>query len=132
MTNPVAQPAPFGLSEIGQIAITVHDVEQATAFYRDTLGMKLLFEVSNMAFFACGGLRLMLAPPDKPEFDHPASILYFRVSDIHAAYENLQGRGVRFDDKPHLVARMPDHELWMSFFRDLENNLLALMSEVRK
>ncbi len=132
MTNPVVQPAPFGLSEIGQIAIPVRDLKQATAFYRDTLGMKLLFEVPNMSFFACGGVRLMLSAAEKPEFDHPASILYFRVPDIQAAYERLVARGVRFEDKPHLVARMPDHELWLTFLRDLDNNLFALMSEVRK
>jgi len=131
MTNPVAQPAFTGLSTIGQIAITVRDLKQATAFYRDTLGMKLLFEVPNMSFFDCGGVRLMMSTPEKPEFDHPASILYFRVPDMQAAYDTLLSRGVRFEDKPHLVARMPDHELWMTFFRDQENNLLALMSEVR-
>jgi len=132
MTNPVAQPGFFGLSEIGQIAITVRDLKQATDFYRDTLGMKLLFEVPNMSFFDCGGVRLMLSTAEKPEFDHPASILYFRVPDIQAAYETLVARGVHFEDKPHLVARMPDHELWLTFLRDLDNNLFALMSEVRK
>jgi methylmalonyl-CoA/ethylmalonyl-CoA epimerase len=132
MTNPIVQPTPFGLSEIGQIAITVRDLKQATAFYRDALGIKLLFEVPNMAFFACGGLRLMLSTAEKPEFDHAASILYFRVPDINEAYDTLVARGVRFEDKPHLVARMPDHELWMTFLRDMDNNLFALMSEVRK
>jgi methylmalonyl-CoA/ethylmalonyl-CoA epimerase len=132
MTNPVAQPAFFGLSEIGQLAITVRDLKLATAFYRDTLGMKLLFEVPNMSFFDCGGVRLMLSTAEKPEFDHPASILYFRVPDIQAAYETLVARGVRFEGKPHLVARMPDHELWLTFLRDLDNNLFALMDEVRK
>jgi methylmalonyl-CoA/ethylmalonyl-CoA epimerase len=132
MTNPVVQPVPFGLSEIGQIAITVRDLTQATTFYRDTLGIKLLFEVPNLSFFDCGGVRLMLGAAEKPEFDPPASILYFRVPDIQAAYETLVARGVRFEDKPHLVARMPDHELWIAFLRDMDNNLFALMSEVRK
>jgi len=132
MTSPAILPASFGLSEIGQIAISVRDLKQATAFCRDSLGMKLLFEVPNMSFFDCGGVRLMLSTAEKPEFDHPASVLYFRVPDIEAAYQTLVARGVRFEDKPHLVARMPDHELWMSFFRDMDNNLFALMSEVRK
>lgn len=123
--------AEFGLSSIGQIAVTVRDVKQAAAFYRDVLGMKWLFDAPNMAFFACGGVRLMLTTAEKPEFDHPASILYFRVPDIHAAHNTLAARGVKFEDKPHRVARMPDHELWMNFFRDPENNLLGLMSEVR-
>ena len=132
MTNPIAQPASFGLSEIGQIAITVRDLQQATRFYRDTLGIKLLFEVPNMAFFDCGGIRLMMSQAEKPEFDHPASILYFRIREIQTAYQTLRARGVRFEDEPHLVARMPDHELWMTFFRDMDNNLFALMSEVRE
>jgi len=75
---------------------------------------------------------LMMSQAEKPEFDHPASILYFRVAEIQAAHQTLRARGVRFEDEPHLVARMPDHELWMTFFRDMDNNLLALMSEVHK
>jgi methylmalonyl-CoA/ethylmalonyl-CoA epimerase len=121
-----------GLSKIGQISVIVHDVQKATAFYRDTLGMRFLFEFPNMAFFDCGGIRLMLAPPEKPEFDRPASIIYYKVDDIQGTFELLSSRGVRFEGNPHLIARMPDHDLWMAFFRDVDNNLLALMSEVRK
>ncbi len=133
MGNPVVQRGfQFGLAQIGQIAITVHDMKPAVAFYRDTLGMRFLFEAPNLAFFDCAGVRLMLTLAEKPEFDHPSSILYFRVEDIQAAYDSLRARGVRFDDQPHLIARMPDHELWMTFFRDIESNLLALMAEVRK
>lgn len=132
MSNPVAQPASFGLSEIGQIAITVRDLKQATAFYRDSFGMTLLFEVPGMSFFKCDSVRLMLSTAERPEFEHPASILYFRVADIQVACDTLVARGVHFEDKPHVVARMPDHELWMAFFRDMDNNLFALMSEVRK
>jgi methylmalonyl-CoA/ethylmalonyl-CoA epimerase len=121
----------FGLSQIGQIAINVHDTGRAVAFYRDQLGMKLLFTAGQLAFFDAGGIRLMLAPPEKPEFDHPSSIMYFKVDDIKQAHATLSGRGVKFEDTPHLIARMPDHELWMTFFRDSENNLLALMCEVR-
>ena len=124
--------ARFGLTQIGQIAINVHDVKKATAFYRDTLGMKFLFEAPNLAFFDCGGVRLMLGVPEKPEFDHPGSIIYYRVEDIQAAYDVLASRGVHFEGKPHLVARLPDHELWMAFLRDIDNNLLALMSELRR
>jgi predicted enzyme related to lactoylglutathione lyase len=121
----------FGLSQIGQIAINVHDTGRAVAFYRDQLGMKLLFTAGQLAFFDAGGIRLMLTPPEKPEFDHPSSIMYFKVDDIKQAHATLSQRGVKFEDTPHLIARMPDHELWMIFFRDSENNLLALMSEVR-
>ncbi|HYV04280.1 MAG TPA: VOC family protein [Blastocatellia bacterium] len=120
----------FSLSSIGQIAINVHDVEKATAFYRDTLGMKFLFDAGHMAFFDCGGVRLMLSLPDKPEFDHPSSIIYYRVPDIQHACQVLESRGVNFEEKPVLVARLQDHDLWMAAFRDVDNNLLALMSEV--
>ncbi len=105
--------ADFGLSQIGQISMNVHDLERAIEFYRDRLGIKHLFTVPKMAFFDCAGTRLMLAIPEEAEFDHPGSILYFKVDDI-----------------PHLIAKMSDHDLWMAFFRDSENNLLGLMSEV--
>ncbi|MBI3666639.1 MAG: VOC family protein [Acidobacteria bacterium] len=121
----------FGLSRIGQIAITVSDLDRAVPFYRDTLGLKLLFQVPNMAFFDCEGIRLMLGLPEKPGENH-SSILYYKVEEIQKAFETLSGRGVPFEGKPHLVARMPDHDLWMAFFRDPDRNLLALMSEVRR
>ncbi|HEY3616559.1 MAG TPA: VOC family protein [Candidatus Sulfotelmatobacter sp.] len=123
----------IGISRIGQIAINAHDVGRATAFYQDTLGLTLLFQAGpGLAFFDCGGVRLMLTRPEKPEFDHPGSILYFAVPDIRAAHAAMKEKGVRFEDEPHVVARMPDHDLWMVFFRDSEENLLGLMSEVRK
>ena len=120
-----------GLSRIGQIAMTVQDVSRAVAFYRDVLGLRPLFQAPRLAFFECGGIRIMLSPPETPEFDHAASIIYYRVDDIRAAHEILKKRGVPFDGEPHLIARMPDHELWMAFCRDPEGNVLALMSEVR-
>ena len=119
------------IKKIGQIAINVHDTTRAVEFYRDTLGLKLLFTAGQLAFFDCGGVRLMLSPPEKPEFDHPSSILYFKVDDIQAAYDRLVHRGVKIEDQPHVVARMPDHDLWLVEFRDSEDNLMALMSEVR-
>jgi len=128
MTTPTKD---FGLRQIGQIAVTVHDLEKAIAFYRDTLGIRFLFQVPQMAFFDCGGIRLMLGVPETPEFDHPSSILYYKIDDIHAAFETLTARGVMFKDKPHLIAKLPDHELWMAFFGDVDGNTLALMSEVR-
>jgi methylmalonyl-CoA/ethylmalonyl-CoA epimerase len=120
-----------GLSQIGQIAINVQDVERATAFYRDTLGMRFLFAFPGLAFFDCGGVRLMLSRAEDPKLDHPASILYYRVADIEAAHQALAARGVRFEREPHLVARMPDHELWLAEFNDSEGNILALMAEKR-
>ena len=98
------------LSTIGQIAMAVKDLPRAVAFYRDQLGMRFLFQVPpGLAFFDCGGIRLMIeVPPDK-EFDHPGSILYFRVDDIDSSYAELKARGVDFGDEPHLIAKMPDH-----------------------
>ena len=119
------------LSRIGQIFVNVHDLDRAIDFYRDTLGMTFLFQAPpNMAFFDCGGIRLMLGVADRPELDHPASIIYYKVDDIERVYETLKARGVDFVVKPHLVAPMPTYDLWLADFRDSENNLLALMSEV--
>jgi methylmalonyl-CoA/ethylmalonyl-CoA epimerase len=123
--------ASFGLSSIGQIAITITNLEPAVAFYRDTLGLKLLFQVPGLAFFDCAGIRLMLSPAEKSGEQY-SSILYFKVPDILAAARTLESRGVPFDQQPHLVAPMPDHDLWMAFFRDPDRNLLALMSEVKR
>ncbi|HEV2147437.1 MAG TPA: VOC family protein [Longimicrobiaceae bacterium] len=119
-----------GIGGIGQVAVNVRDLPRAVAFYRDTLELPLLFEIPGAAFFQCGAIRLMLALPEKPELDHPASILYYRVDDVHAAFAALTGRGVRAEGDPHLIARMPDHDLWMAFLRDTEDNVFALMGEV--
>ena len=125
--------APFGLSQIAQIALTVKDLPAAIAFYRDTLGMRFLFEAPpSMAFFDCAGIRLMLGLPERPEFDHPASTFYYRVDDIHGAAKTLAARGVAFEGDPHVVARLPHADLWMAFFRDMDRNLLALSSEVAR
>src|ERR1041385_1653822 len=125
-------PPTFSLNQIGQISINAHDLDRAVTFYRDTLGMKHLFAAGKMAFFDCGGIRLMLAIPEKPEFDHPSSILYFKVDDIQHAHATLTARNVVFERAPALIAKMPTHDLWMAFFRDSENNLLSLMSEVAR
>jgi methylmalonyl-CoA/ethylmalonyl-CoA epimerase len=122
---------PTPIVNIGQISIRVHDIGRAVGFYRDALGLEFLFDAGPLAFLRCGDVRLMLTTPEREEFDHPSSTLYFRVDDIHASRDELVGRGVPFDDEPHLIAKMPDHELWMSFFRDPDRNLHGLMSEVR-
>ena len=119
------------LSTIGQIAMVAKDVPRATAFYRDRLGMRFLFEFPGLAFFDCDGVRLMISRAEKPEFDHPGSVLYFKVDDLDAAHADLTAKGVEFIDKPHLIAKLPDHELWMAFFKDSEGNTLALMHEKR-
>ena len=119
----------LGLAQIGQISVTVQNLPQAVEFYRDKLGVKFLFDAGNMAFFDCGGIRLMLTVPEKPEFDHPSSIIYFKVDDIQKHFETFNARGVSFVAKPHLVAKMPNYDLWMAFFRDLDNKMLAIYSE---
>jgi predicted enzyme related to lactoylglutathione lyase len=119
------------ITAIKQIAVNVKDPARATAFYRDVIGLKFLFAAGSLAFFDCGGVRLMLTTAEKPEFDHPSSILYFNVADLRAAHERMKAAGASFVDEPHIVARMPDHELWMCVFHDTEGNLQALMSEVR-
>ena len=123
--------AEFGLSSIGQIAVNAHDLDRAVEFYRDKLGMQHLFTVPpKMAFFDCAGIRLMLALPETKEFDHPSSILYFIVDDIQQAFATLTERGVPFEEDPIFVANMGTYDLWMASFRDSENNLMALMSNV--
>ena len=117
------------LSQIGQIAVNTHDIDRAVEFYRDKLGIKHLFTIPNMAFFDCDGINLMLAIPEKPEFDHPSSIIYFNVENIQEIAQTLSERGVKFEEGPQLVARMDTYDLWMAFFRDPENNPLALMSK---
>jgi methylmalonyl-CoA/ethylmalonyl-CoA epimerase len=121
----------FGLSRIGQVAVNAHDIKRATDFYRDKLGMKHLFSAPpGLAFFDCDGVRLMLSLPAKPEFDHPSSILYFKVDNIQQAAEILKGRGVEFVEQPAFVANMGTYDLWIGAFRDSEDNLLAIMGEV--
>jgi len=129
----VTTPATLSDARIGQIAIIVHDVPRAVRFYRDALGLRFLFEAPpKMAFFDCGGVRLMLSLPETRELDHPSSILYFRVPDIRATRAELGSRGVAFASEPHLVARLPDHDLWLAEFHDEDGNVLALMGEERK
>ncbi len=128
----MSNPTGVALSQIGQISVNAHNLERAVEFYRDKLGMKHLFTVPKMAFFDCAGIRLMLGIPEKPEFDHPSSIIYFKVDDIQGVFKTLSERGVNFEGQPHIVAKLETDDLWMAFFRDSENNLLCLMSEVAR
>ena len=134
-----SHPTPDGASEdagialhrIGQIAVVVGDVDRAVRFYRDTLGLRLLFQAPpGLAFFECGGVRLMLGLREGA--DTGTSIIYYAVDDIQRAYTTLMARGVRFVGQPHIVARMPDHDLWLAECRDSEGNVLALMCEMRR
>lgn len=118
------------LTQIGQIAVTTRDTARAVRFYRDVLGLPFLFQAGPLAFFMCGSVRLMLSTPEKPEFDHPTSIVYYRVDDIAATHTELVARGVTFIETPRVIYQTPDHDLWMAFFHDSEENPVALMSEV--
>lgn len=129
MTEPTPSDEVFGLGRIAQISIVAQDVERAAEFYRSVLGMKHLFSFPGLAFFDCGGIRLMLSRAEKPEHDHPASILYYAVADIEAAHAVLRERGAKFEDEPHVVHRAEAYDLWMTFLRDSEGNLLALTCE---
>ena len=119
------------ISRLGQVALTVSDLERAVGFYRDSLELPFLFQFPGMAFFNCDGVRLMLATPEGGQGMRENSVLYFKVADIHAEAQRLVAHGVKFEGEPHLVAKLADHDLWMAFFRDPDSNLLALMSEVR-
>ena len=118
-----------GLRRIGQIRVAVSDVDRAVAFYRDVLGIAFIFQFPGMAFFDLEGIRLMLVDPESRDFGGE-SVIYYRVDDIGLAHGKLTERGVEFSDRPHVVHRDENHELWMAFFRDPDRNVLALMSEV--
>ncbi|MCB0085468.1 MAG: VOC family protein [Caldilineaceae bacterium] len=120
------------ISKIGQIAINVQDVDRAVAFYRDVLELPFLFRFGGLAFLQCGQVRLLLEQPPNGQEELRNSILYYQVADIQQAYATLQERGVDFIDEPHMIAKMPDHDLWMVFFHDSEGNTVALMCEVRQ
>jgi methylmalonyl-CoA/ethylmalonyl-CoA epimerase len=118
------------LGAIKQIAVNARDIARATAFYRDKLGMRHLFDAPpQLSFFDAGGVRLMLGVAEKGEFDHAASILYFDVKDIEGAYADLKAKGVKFRDTPHCVARLATHEFWLAAFEDSEGNVMALASD---
>jgi methylmalonyl-CoA/ethylmalonyl-CoA epimerase len=119
------------IEKIGQIAIPVSDVGRAIAFYRDVLGLQFLFQAGpNLAFFDCGGVRILLDKPETAEFEKHSSVIYFSVSDIKSSFADVLGKGAEAVDQPHLIARLADREVWMGFFRDPDKNVLALMSEV--
>ena len=118
------------IERIGQIGIPVQDIDRAVQFYKDKLGLTLLFNTGSMAFFESNGLRLMLTLPEKEEFANSSSVIYFEVKDIKESYETLKENGVSFTDEPHVVAKMGQTETWMTFFKDTEENTHALMCEV--
>ena len=120
------------LSGILQIAITVKDLERATAFYRDVLGIPLLMSAPNMAFFDCGGVRLYLASGEGTEHQGASSCIYFRVNDISGLLGVLKEKSVSIHQEPQILAKMPDHDLWLMWIRDSEGNLLGVMEERKR
>jgi methylmalonyl-CoA/ethylmalonyl-CoA epimerase len=118
----------FALHNIGQIALGVADVDVAEAFYVGKLGLRKLFRFGDLCFLDAG-VRLLIEKAKKVE---PGSPLYFKVADIALARRELQARGVEFIDKIHMIAPMEDHDLWMTFFQDPDDHMLALMSETPK
>jgi DNA-binding CsgD family transcriptional regulator/predicted enzyme related to lactoylglutathione lyase len=121
--------SPIKLGPIGQISRSVKDISAAEAWYGEVLGIPHLYTFADMAFFDCGGVRLILS---RVVGDPPAeSIVYLKVADIQTAYEELKARGVDFINGPHMVHRHADGtEEWMAFFKDPEGRPLALMSQV--
>ena len=122
----------LNLDHIGQIALAVGDVDRAEAFYRDVLKLRKLYRFGDLTFFDCAGVRLMLEKARSPEDTPKSSVIYFRCADIALAVRELEKRGVAFQSKPHLIAKMDDHDLWMAFFTDPDGHTLALMQEAPK
>lgn len=128
----MGETADFGLGQIGQIAVPVTDIERSIRFYRDVLGMRFLFQAPpGLAFFDLNGIRLMLDGPAKAQAGN-SSVIYYKVDDLQSAFETLSKRRVEFETEPHLIAKMPDYDLWMAFLRDPDENLIALTCEIRK
>lgn len=119
-----------GITGLSQIAYTVSDLPRAIAFYRDVLGLRVLFEAPPaLAFFDCGGVRLMLSgQPDESATSHP--IVYFNVPDIHVAVEAIRQKGAVVEGEPHVVARLGSSDLWLAFTRDPDGHVVGLMSTV--
>jgi methylmalonyl-CoA/ethylmalonyl-CoA epimerase len=122
----------LALSRIGQIALATADVDRAEAFYRDVLGLRHLYRYGDLTFFDCPGVRWLIEKTHDPEHVNPGSPIYFTCHDITLTVAELAQRGAKFDGPPHLIARMPDHDLWMAFFTDPDGHTLALMQEAPK
>src|SRR5712691_6297693 len=117
-------------STVGQLLIPVEDLDRAIAFYRDTLGLRFLFSAPpQMSFFQSGNVRLLVGVPEAGQPRQRGSLVYFRVADIHAVFQTLVNRGVKFGASPHVIHRTATAELWLTEFRDPDGNQLALMSE---
>jgi methylmalonyl-CoA/ethylmalonyl-CoA epimerase len=119
----------LNLSHIGQIALPVTDVDRSEAFYENVVGLRKLYRFGNLSFFDCAGVRLLIDRVEDGETVKPQGCIYFRCADIALAVSELTKRGASFTSKPHLIAKMDDHDLWMAFFTDPDRHTLALMQE---
>lgn len=118
------------LGRLGQVSRQVTNIPQAVEWYGGVLGLPHLYTFGDLAFFDCGGTRLFLSAAGELAAAGRGSILYFQVPDIHAAYEELRSRGVRFDGAPHMIHRHDTGvEEWMAFFRDPDGQPLAIMAQ---
>ena len=123
----------MNLSQIGQIALAVSNTDRSEAFYETTLGLRKLYRYGDLVFFDCAGVRLMLSPPEHGQAVEPGQgAIYFRVADLGLAVANLKAKGTPIVGEPHLLAPMPDHDLWMAFLRDPDGHLIGLMMEAPK
>src|SRR4029450_340693 len=120
----------LNLSQIGQIALPVSDVDRSEAFYEKVIGLRKLFRFGDLTFFAAP--RGPLLPKRARDGAQPGGCIYFRCADIALGVAELEKRGVVFTSKPHLIAKMDDHDLWMAFFNDPDGHILALMQEAPK
>lgn len=121
------------MNQIGQIAIAVSDTDRSEAFYEQTLGLRKLYRFGDLSFFDCAGVRLMLSPPENDAKVEPGQgAIYFRVADLALTVRELKAKGAEVFSEPHLLAPMPDHDLWMAFTRDPDGHLIGLMMEAAK
>lgn len=123
---------PFALNQLGQVSLSVDDIDTAERFYSEALGLRKLYRFGDLVFFDCTGVRLYIQKSNVQPFVPASSVLYFRTLDITISVRELKARGVSFIDDPHLISPMEDHDLWMSFFKDPAGNMLALMNEAPK
>jgi methylmalonyl-CoA/ethylmalonyl-CoA epimerase len=121
----------LNISQIGQIALPVGDVDRAEAFYGNVPGLRKLYRFGDLTFFDCAGVRLLLEKSTDMA-GVKRGCIYFRCADIALVVAELTRRGLAFDSTPHLIAKMDDHDLWMAFFSDPDGHTLALMQEAPK
>jgi methylmalonyl-CoA/ethylmalonyl-CoA epimerase len=122
----------LNINHIGQVALAVSDVDRAEVFFGEKLGLRKLYRFGDLSFFDCAGVRLMLEKARNADEIQRSSVTYYRCADIALTVRELQARGVSFTEKPHLVAKMEDHDLWMAFFTDPDGHTLAVMQEAPK